>query len=138
MEKSENLKEFKIKSEISEIKTIEKIVEELLIDFNVDNNLFGDIVVSVVEAFTNAVVHGNKSDPDKIILIEAKDEKDKFFISIKDEGLGFDFNNIPDPTLPQNIEKFNGRGIFLMKNLSSGLEFFENGTKVQLKFSKKL
>jgi serine/threonine-protein kinase RsbW len=54
---------------------------------------------------------------------------------IKDQGLGFDYSNIPDPTAPENIEKINGRGIFLMEKLSDKIEFFDNGSKVQLFFN---
>ena len=55
--------------------------------------------------------------------------------TIKDEGLGFDFNSVPDPTLPQNLEKLRGRGVFLMRNLADEVSFEDNGTIVKLKFT---
>jgi serine/threonine-protein kinase RsbW len=130
------MKTFTIKSEISEIQKIEKIVDDVLSSSNIDDNMFGDIMVSVVEAFTNAVVHGNKSDSSKFVHLEIEENELELLIYVKDEGTGFNPDTIPDPTLPQNIEKFNGRGIFLMKNLASDVKFFDNGTKVQLIFSK--
>jgi len=54
--------------------------------------------------------------------------------SIVDQGGGFDFTNLPDPLLPENLEKPNGRGIFLMKNLSDKIEFFDEGRKVCITF----
>jgi len=53
---------------------------------------------------------------------------------VKDEGVGFDFNNVPDPTLPENLEKLRGRGVFLMKALADEIEFEENGTIIKLNF----
>ncbi len=51
-----------------------------------------------------------------------------------DEGKGFDFSNIPDPTLPENLEKTHGRGVFLMNHLADDIEFGENGAIVEMKF----
>jgi len=63
-----------------------------------------------------------------------KDEK-KLRIQIDDEGNGFDYKNIPDPTAPENIENVNGRGIFLMEKLSDKIEFSRNGARVELEFN---
>ena len=57
------------------------------------------------------------------------------FFTIQDEGPGFDFDNLPDPTDPQNIEKPHGRGVFLMKNLSDKIEFFDGGSTVKIEFN---
>lgn len=59
-----------------------------------------------------------------------------FCFSVEDEGKGFDYNHLPDPTAPENIEKENGRGIFLMKQLADEVEFENNGTKVFIYFNK--
>ena len=53
---------------------------------------------------------------------------------VKDEGNGFDYDGLPDPTLPENLEKENGRGVFLMKNLADEITFSEEGKKVELIF----
>ena len=55
--------------------------------------------------------------------------------TVFDEGNGFDFNDLPDPTSPENIEKPQGRGIFLMNHLADEVNFIENGNVVQLKFT---
>jgi serine/threonine-protein kinase RsbW len=54
----------------------------------------------------------------------------------QDEGKGFDYHNLPDPTAPENILKENGRGIFLMKNLSDEIEFNDSGNEVTIYFGK--
>jgi serine/threonine-protein kinase RsbW len=67
------------------------------------------------------------------IGFENKDKNLTF--SIVDEGQGFDYNNLPDPTDPLNIDKVNGRGVFLMKHLADKVEFTGNGTEVLLSFN---
>ena len=64
------------------------------------------------------------------------DNEKNVCFSVKDEGQGFDFDNLPDPTAPENILKENGRGIFLMRNLADKVEFTDEGTEVSLFFNK--
>lgn len=102
--------------------------------FQLPEDYYGNILVAVTEAVNNAIQHGNKSNPDKNIEVALKKQHNKLQFTIKDEGDGFDFENIPDPTDPANIEKINGRGVFLMKNLADQVEFSENGKVVSLQF----
>jgi len=53
---------------------------------------------------------------------------------VQDEGNGFNFQDLPDPTDPANIEKPNGRGVFLMRNLADEVTFSSDGRRVQLRF----
>ena len=71
-------------------------------------------------------------DLNKYIYEQQKNEKLTFLI--KDEGLGFDYENLPDPTDPKNIEKPDGRGIYLMKHLSDSISFEDNGSSIELSF----
>ena len=66
-----------------------------------------------------------------------KKDKKSLRIRVDDEGGGFDYKNIPDPTAPENIQNINGRGIFLMEKLSDGLEYSRNGATVELEFNLK-
>ena len=61
-------------------------------------------------------------------------DDDQFGFIISDEGHGFDYLNLPDPTDPENIEKPSGRGVFLMKHLADQIIFSENGRVVELYF----
>jgi serine/threonine-protein kinase RsbW len=79
-------------------------------------------------------MHGNKLDELKNVTIAFKLDEEKLKIKVDDEGKGFDFKHIPDPTSPENIENVNGRGIFLMRKLSDKIKFSRNGATVELEF----
>jgi serine/threonine-protein kinase RsbW len=117
------------------IRLVERLVEDVCDVFNVNEDSYGNILIAVTEAVNNAMYHGNKGNPDKQIKIgfEAHDANIQFYIT--DEGSGFDFNNVPDPTDPLNIDKPHGRGVFLMKNLADKVEFNKNGQEVLLTFN---
>jgi serine/threonine-protein kinase RsbW len=82
----------------------------------------------------NAIHHGNKSNPSKEVKLVASENEGVLSFVISDDGPGFDYNNLPDPTDPKNIEKPHGRGVFLMKNLADNIEFFDDGSTVRLDF----
>jgi serine/threonine-protein kinase RsbW len=92
------------------------------------------MLIAVTEAVNNAIVHGNKNDPEKYVRIGFESDEEQLVFSITDEGQGFDYTNLPDPTDPENIEKVSGRGVFLMSNLSDFIRFEQNGAKVLLGF----
>ncbi|MFW5803947.1 MAG: ATP-binding protein [bacterium] len=127
----------KISSEIENLRKVEKLVDDISDEFKLNSELYGNILIATLEAVNNAILHGNKLDQDKVVNIKIKFANEELAIDIKDEGTGFDYNNIPDPTAPENIENVNGRGVFLMDKLSDGIEFFDNGSRVLLKFNVK-
>lgn len=114
---------------------IEKLVEDVCDLFDVNEEIYGHILVVLTETFNNALEHGNKLNPDKQITITFKIKSDKLIFTVKDEGLGFDYFNIADPTEPHNISKSKGRGIFLMKQLSDNIYFEDNGSTVIMEFN---
>jgi len=120
-------KELVISSRVENLRLVEKLVDELSAENNLSTEVYGNILISCIEAANNAISHGNKLDPDKKVKMKISLKGKKLLIITEDQGPGFDFNNIPDPTAPENIEKVSGRGIFLMKQLSDGLEFQNEG-----------
>lgn len=130
------VKKIEIDSSPENIAVVEKFVEDMSQEFSVGEEVFGNILVTVTEAANNAIHHGNKGDQSKKVIIECihLESKNTIIFTIEDEGPGFDYNNIPDPTAPENIEKTSGRGIFLMQQLSDDFNFSENGAKVELHF----
>jgi len=123
-----------IKSDITNISEVEQLIDVVCEDLKLNEDNYGNILIAVTEAVTNAIIHGNKSNPVKTVCVSVDSLKQEVVFIIVDEGGGFDFTNLPDPIAPENIEKPNGRGIFLMKNLSDKVEFFDGGSKVSITF----
>lgn len=123
-----------IPSLIANIQIIESFIDNAKEDFEINDDLYGNIMISVTECISNAIVHGNQSDSSKLVHLELQMEPGLLRCSIEDEGNGFDFNQLPDPTDPENLEKTGGRGIFLMKHLSDEVKFEEGGKKTVLSF----
>lgn len=95
---------------------------------------YGNVIIAMTEAVNNAVNHGNKNDPSKKVTVSYIKNKSSLSFTVEDEGNGFDYENVPDPTDPENLLKLNGRGIFLMKNLVDEIHFHEQGKKIELIF----
>jgi serine/threonine-protein kinase RsbW len=123
-----------IPSIIENIRMIESFIDNAKERFHLDEDLYGNIMIAVTEAVNNAIKHGNGGNSSKNILLNLTLNEKLLKFVIKDEGSGFDHNELPDPTAPENLEKPGGRGIFLMKHLSDEVEFRENGKTVELSF----
>jgi serine/threonine-protein kinase RsbW len=127
-------KTLNISSKIDNLRVVEKMIDEISAECNLSSEIYGNILIATLEAANNAIMHGNKLDEGKMVNINCILENDQLKVSVKDQGKGFDYANIPDPTSPENIENINGRGVFLMEKLSDKIEFFDNGSKVELIF----
>ena len=123
------------KSEIKNINLVEKLIDDISTKYQLHSDIYGKLLLAVVEGVNNAIVHGNKMEADKDVVLqyEVTDKEIQFIIS--DNGPGFDHQNLPDPTKPENIEKTHGRGIFLMQHLADKVEFNEKGNEVKISFS---
>lgn len=123
-----------IVSEPHSINIIEKVIDELKNEYDIHEDSYGNILVAVTEAVNNAIVHGNGSDPNKKVQVTYEVEGDRVMFTVTDQGPGFDYYNLPDPTAPENLEKPTGRGVFLMKHLADQVIFSDNGRMVELYF----
>lgn len=123
-----------LSSALPEITRVEQLIDQLKDDLQLSDDIYGNMLVSVTEAVNNAIVHGNRLDPDKKVHIRLTSDDRYLIFTITDEGKGFDYNNLPDPTAPENLEKPTGRGVFLMKNLSDLVVFNALGNEVEIHF----
>lgn len=128
-------KNIKIESDISNLRIVEKAIDEATNEIGISQDNYGKILVSTLEAVNNAILHGNKSNPQKIVDIEIAFKANVLKITVKDEGNGFRPEEVPDPTLPENIEELNGRGVYLMSRLSDKLKFSKKGNTVTMIFN---
>src|ERR1044072_8034462 len=107
-----------VPSIIENIRMIESFIDNAKERFHLDDDIYGNIMIAVTEAVNNAIKHGNSNDKAKNVVLSLSLEESLIKFVVKDEGIVFVFNQLPDPTSPENIEKPGGRGIFLMKHLS--------------------
>ncbi len=116
------------------IRMIESFIDNAKEKYHLDDDIYGNIMIAVTEAVNNAIRHGNRGDSSKNVSLSLAFEEGLIKFKVEDEGTGFDYQNLPDPTSPENLEKPGGRGIFLMKHLSDEVAFDENGRVVELSF----
>lgn len=124
----------KIASIPANILMVEDYVKKIFNDYNLDPCKYPDILIAITEAVNNAIIHGNQLDEKKYVRLHTICENKTICFKVSDEGQGFNPNAIPDPTLPENIEKCGGRGVFLMQRLSDKLIFTDNGRTVEIEF----
>ena len=125
---------FEILSEISNLRIIEKAIDEISAELGINPENYGKIMVCTMEAVNNAIVHGNKTDKSKIVKVSIIPENKELKISVEDQGPGFHPDKVPDPTMTENIEKLSGRGVYLMSHLADRIEFNERGNRVTMTF----
>ncbi len=123
-----------IKSEIENISLIERLIDDISVKHQIHSDVYGKLLLAVVEGVNNAIVHGNKLEKEKNVVVEYAVSEGKIEFLISDSGPGFDYRSLPDPTKPENIERTHGRGIFLMNHLADELEFNDTGNEVKMVF----
>lgn len=116
------------------IRMIESFIDNAKERFQLNDDIYGNIMIAVTEAVNNAIKHGNRFDKSKNVALSLSLQESLIKFIIMDEGEGFDYKNLPDPTAPENLEKPGGRGIFLMKHLSDEVTFKDEGKVVELNF----
>jgi serine/threonine-protein kinase RsbW len=112
-------------------------VENFLLDFfkmkNLPEESFHKVYLCVSEAVINSIEHGNKNDKGKQVSIVVDCLKSDLKIEVRDEGDGFDYKHIADPTIRENRMKETGRGIFIIKSLCNQVNFRNEGKCVEIK-----
>ncbi len=126
--------ELSIRSTPENIRLIEPFVREVQLSFRFNDDIFFNMLLVVTEAVNNCILHGNHADPKKYVTIKLKPGKTSLRFVIGDEGEGFDPNSIPDPTMPERLQDPNGRGVFLMRQLSDKLNYSKCGRLVEIDF----
>ena len=130
------MEKISVQSSPKSLVKIEEFIDTTCNNYNVGPDVFGNILIAVTEAVNNAIYHGNQSDSSKEVQIHHIFDSSlkKLSFVIVDEGNGFDYNNLPDPTAPENLALIGGRGVFLMKQLADWVIFNDSGNSVELQF----
>lgn len=123
--------EVTIASDLEEARRLQTEIEEALqrdTQFS-ETEIFG-IKMALEEAIVNAIKHGNQMDRNKSVRVAYRISPSQFDVLIVDEGPGFDPDDVPDPTAPENLERPCGRGLLLMRHYMSHIEYVGNGNTV--------
>ena len=125
----------KLESSYEALELIEGLLNELQVVLNFDDDFYARLMLSVSEAATNAIVHGNKLNPSKKVTIDAEANTQTLTFTIKDEGDGFNPDNIPNPLEEEHLLIPSGRGVFLIKEYADELEYQDEGRTIVIKFN---
>ena len=123
-----------IASDPNNINQIERFVDQITRRFKLDQEKHDSLLISLTEAVTNAIVHGNKQDRSKMVCIDLDCLSDKLAIRVSDQGHGFNYKSLPDPTCPERICECGGRGVFLMNQLCDQLRYINGGSTVEMQW----
>jgi len=123
-----------ISSNPNSLPEVENFLEFIGTENKLDKSILNNLIISINEATTNAMMHGNKGDRTKKVKISISIENDEITAVIKDEGKGFDPSKVPDPTRPENLFKESGRGLFIMNTCCKNVkyDFHQDGTQLTL------
>jgi serine/threonine-protein kinase RsbW len=125
--------DFLIPSDLSYVLGVNYEVSLLLKEFGFPHqDARINIPLACDEAITNAIVHGNRSQPDKKVNVQIYLSNSRFRIRVRDQGPGFDVAEIADPREGENVHRASGRGIFLIRNIMDSVEFKEGGRVVEM------
>ncbi len=125
----------RLSSDPQNVSSVESFVEKIAQKYKIAPDVYGNILISLTEAVNNAITHGNGNDESKTVEVKLKETGDALAFQVRDEGRGFDYNNLPDPTAPENLTRVGGRGVFLMHQLSDKIDFQDNGSTVEMRFA---
>ncbi|WP_158990720.1 ATP-binding protein [Mucilaginibacter sp. L196] len=132
--KAAKLYTLQLPSKEESITQLELLIENLSDAYNVGEDTFANMMTCLNEALINAIKHGNKMDPAKKVIINAEVDGKRIIWTVTDEGSGFDYVHLADPTAPENLESLTGRGVFIMKHLADQCIFNTSGNEVELHF----
>jgi len=121
----------------SEIEAVTPLVDELMRLIERSHCVPGSerpVKLALREALYNAVIHGNRLDPAKLVEVRCRCEREKgLHVVVKDQGQGFDFKTVPHPRAARNLQAEHGRGILLMRYWMDEVWFEQGGTEVHMR-----
>src|SRR5947209_19864631 len=128
--------EYVIPSDLEAARRVQDRIEAVVKTAFAEHEAFA-IKMAVEEALVNAIKHGNQMDPDKSVRVAYALRPDRFDVRITDEGPGFNPEDVPDPTAPENLERPCGRGLLLMRHYMNEIQYLNNGNTVVMSKSAK-
>lgn len=122
-------------SDLDKLSALDTFLLSIQEHHKIKEDLFVDVMLAVVEAVTNGIIHGNKLDASKFVTITFRKFDNTLIFTVEDEGMGFNPNHLPNPIDDENLLKSGGRGVFLIKHYSDEVEFSDKGNRVTMSFN---
>lgn len=124
----------KLASDPRNISKVEGFVNQIATRYKLNQEKHANILISLTEAVNNAIIHGNKQDKTKTVSIKLAQTKTGLAVRVTDQGRGFCYDDLPDPTSPERLCECGGRGVFLMNQLCDKLRYIDGGCTVEMQF----
>lgn len=129
-----DIKRIEFSSSYEEVEKLEPFLNSLQKDLSFSNEVYAKLMLSVSEAVTNGIVHGNKLEHNKKVILKAFEENGSLYFECSDEGNGFDPEEVADPLAEENLLKPSGRGVFLMREYANDLSYDKQSGTLRLRF----
>ncbi len=124
--------ELELPSEVDSLGRLEEVVDRLAVQAGLDEDTSAGLLLALNEAVTNAIFHGNKQDPAKVVRLVAELFDNRLEITVTDQGHGFDPERLPDPLSEENLLRQGGRGVFLIRSCCADVRFSDGGRAITL------
>lgn len=124
-------------SDPGNIQQVTQLVDRVSAQYKLCEETHANVLISLTEAVNNAIIHGNGMDKNKTVEVELFRHGNRLCARVSDQGKGFNPNDVPDPTCPEQICQCGGRGVFLIKELCDKVEYTDNGSTVKMQFKVK-
>ncbi len=123
-----------VASRVESVEKVEELTDKITKSLKFNDRARDSIAIAVTEAVNNAIIHGNKLDPNKSVYVDIIASDERIQITVRDEGDGFNPDEVPNPLAPENLLKESGRGIFILKSLMDEVtfDFSKGGTEVTM------
>lgn len=116
------------------INKVEQYVNQIASRYKLDKEKHANLLISLTEAVNNAIIHGNKQDRSKTVSIKLAQTSSGLAVRVSDQGCGFNYDKLPDPTSPERLCECGGRGVFLMNQLCDKMRYINGGSTVEMQF----
>ncbi len=122
------------------LQEIESMAERSAVLAGLSEEERDSLAIAVTEVGNNAIIHGNKRDPNKQVHLNIDVHDGEICVVIRDEGVGFNPDTLSNPLDPENLLRENGRGIFIVRSLMDEIrfDFAKGGTEITLIKRKKV
>ncbi len=119
-------RELRIASDPAAITSVERFLQAFVEEAGLNEDQAGDVLIAGTEAVNNAILHGNRSQPELEVLIRVECRDKRLRMEISDQGGGFNPADNPDPTSPEQLMEDSGRGLLIIRHFMDELSFIDH------------